>query len=231
MSVQQLYLLQKVDIQIWKLQEETKAINDHLSISPKVERALATVNAATKVYLELLTNQEMAQAESDALTSKMNDNEKRLYSGHVTNPKELSDISTEQDHLRQRQNSTDDDLLKTMDKVERMTVRLQEAELDLKAQTDVAKHDSVESHVRLEAIKAELATLTSQRSEAVKRVNSDELSIYEQLMSHKDHLAIAEVHVGRCSGCKIMVSSSDSRRAHEGKDLVHCSSCGRILLS
>jgi len=230
MSVQQLYLLQKVDVSIVKLEGEAAQIKGNLLISPEFEKAAATVTAASKVYRELLANQDKAQSESDTIASKITENEKRLYSGEVTNPKELSDISNDIEQSRQQLNVADDGLLRTMDKVERMQQRLQQAETELTRQTDLAKHGSVENLSRLEVVNEELGELTLRRAEAAKPVDPSELHVYEQLMSSKDHLAVAEVHVGRCTACKIMVSSSDSQRAHAGKELVHCSSCGRILL-
>ncbi len=231
MSVQQLYLLQKVDTEILKLREESDKINADLLSSPEAERAAATVVAATKVYSELCANQHEAQKESDSLASKIAETDTRLYSGRVTNPKELSDLTEDLRQLRVRQSSSDDELLKIMDKVERMQVRLKQAETDLKVTTDSAQHQSSKNRLRLEAIEATLNTLSIERATAVNLVNASELNIYTQLMSSKDNTAVAEVHVGRCTSCRIMVSSSDSMRAHTGKELVYCSSCGRILLN
>jgi predicted nucleic acid-binding Zn-ribbon protein len=230
MSVQQLYLLQKVDISINKLKAEAEQMKKDLLISPALEKATATATAASKVYRELLTNQDRAQVESDTLTSRIIQNEKRLYSGRVTNPKELSDISSDVEQSRQRLSIADEGLLTTMDKVDRMQQRLQQVEAELARQTDLTKHDSAEHLSRLQVIKAELGKLEFQRVEAIKPIDSSELHVYEQLMSSKGSLAVAEVHVGRCTACKIMISSSDSQRAHQGKELVHCSSCDRILL-
>ena len=92
MSVQQLYLLQKVDISINKLKAEAEQMKKDLLISPALEKATATATAASKVYRELLTNQDRAQVESDTLTSRIIQNEKRLYSGRVTNPKERGGV-------------------------------------------------------------------------------------------------------------------------------------------
>jgi len=231
MTAQQLYLLQKVDTRILKLQQERDTINAKLLSSSILQRADATFKAATSVYNELVASQDKAQHESDALTSKITETDSRLYSGRVTNPKELTDLTDDLKQLRARQETTDDQLLKIMDKVERMEVRLRQAEKDLELQTNLTKQQSSEDRLRLDEIGVVLDKLSGERAAAIKQVDATELNIYDQLMSTKGNTAVAEVHVGRCTECKIMVSSSDSRRAHTGKELVHCSSCGRILLS
>jgi hypothetical protein len=231
MSAQQLYLLQKVDTQIMQLHDESKRIHTDLSISSGLEKATAKVNAASKVYHDLLNDQDRVQAKSTTLTSKISENEKLLYSGQVSNPKELSGISTDLVQLRKRLDSSDDTLLELMDKVEKMQTRLNQAEAGVKEQAELTKQATSEKQFRLDKIETELTRLTLQRDETLERVNPDELEIYKQLMSTKGHIAVSEIHVGRCSGCKITVSSSNSQRAHAAKELVHCSSCGRILLN
>tara|TARA_Y100000588_G_scaffold263153_1_gene277822 strand:- start:5395 stop:6090 length:696 start_codon:yes stop_codon:yes gene_type:complete len=231
MTAQQLYLIQKVDIKILDLQKEQDTINAKLLSSPILQRADATFKSATNVYNDLVASQDRAQHESDTLNSKIAETDSRLYSGRVTNPKELSDLADDLKQLRKRQETSDDQLLRIMDKVERMQVRLAQAEKDLELQTDLAKQQSAADRLRLGEIGIALDKLSGERAAAIKQVDPTELNIYDQLMSTKGNTAVAEVHVGRCTECKIMVSSSDSRRAHTGKELVHCSSCGRILLS
>ena len=128
MTAQQLYLIQKVDIKILDLQKERDTINAKLLSSPILQRADATFKSATNVYNDLVASQDRAQHESDTLPSKITETDSRLYSGRVTNPKELSDLTDDLKQLRGRQETSDDQLLRIMDNVERMQVRLRQAE-------------------------------------------------------------------------------------------------------
>lgn len=78
-------------------------------------------------------------------------------------------------------------------------------------------------------LQTELAALEQKRNLLAGQIDSDSLSLYEEVRHAKQGQAVAKVMQGRCQGCRISLPVSDQQKARMGQELVRCSNCGRIL--
>ena len=112
--------------------------------------------------------------------------------------------------------------------------QIEEMEAGLKTSTkevEELKQEWQRKQETLTQTKAEtetrLTSLNKSRTELAQQISPEILSLYEKIKLAKGQ-AIAKVEQGRCQGCYINLPTNQWRKAKAG-DLVHCSSCNRIL--
>ena len=155
--------------------------------------------------------------------------EKRLYSGSVTNPKELGAIEKEVGMLKSQQGQLDGRTLELYDQVEAARQEAQAARkliADLENALKTALDKEAAEKISLEA---ELAELTSQREASAPKVTDKSLvARYETVRKKTGNTGIAKVIGGKCEGCRISIVQFTSRKLFEDKEYICCESCGRI---
>lgn len=166
--------------------------------------------------------------EFDGLSEKAKRTEDRLYSGLVTNPKELEDLQHGLESLRRRMSTLEDELLEAMIAVE----EAEEAE-DVASKTLVQVETAwAESAARWKEEQAELLTRLGELDEQKNQIKALTLPAtmvaFEDAKRRAGEIAVAGLKNGRCRGCLVGVPANQVKAADEG-NMVLCDSCGRIL--
>jgi uncharacterized protein len=229
-SLQQLYRLQQVDLEIrakkqrlgevLRAQKETEEL---IAARARLETAESTLATWQKQRNEL--NREL-----ESLNSKAKQTETRLYSGLVKNPKEMADLEQALAGLGRRREGLEEEVLEAM-------IMIEEAEGE--RETAAAAHDRIKnewetSQQNLRQEQNQLALALNELMEQSKtlrgRINADLLTEYDRLSQQKNGEALALLKLNRCQGCQLTVSANVAKQVQQGQ-LVHCGSCGRILLA
>lgn len=226
-----LYALQQQDsaIDILKKQyalldsgkEEKAAFAAAEKNSKEAEAALHAARAA-------VTDTELEQK---TVEEKRADYETRLYSGKVTNAKELQAMQDEVDMLARNRDRLGDKLKSLLTELEECREREAGAKKALEEMKASLAEKQTAYKVDSEKIVAQARALVAQRAEAAKQIAPPLLKRYEALRTIKAGLAVVPVEDGNaCGGCKMGLASSVVRRVQAGDDLEMCENCGRILV-
>ena len=100
----QLYQLQELDLEIESNEQAVNQIASQLGESQAVVRAQTQFTQAHQHVEELKRQQHSAEWEINDLVDKLTVAEKKLYSGTITNPKELTNLQHEVDGLKTKRN-------------------------------------------------------------------------------------------------------------------------------
>ncbi len=227
-QVHQLYKLQQIDSEI---QEKKKRLGEVLQLqkgNPVLIKARSVLDTAVANHQKWQTDQKDKNLELASLNDKRQKSEKRLYSGNVTNPKELSDLQGEIESLGRRVESLEEELLEVM-------LYLEEAEEEKKsAQTEVETLEAswADETVDLKQEQNELALrlhhLMQSRKAHLPTVHADALKQYTNIGAKKGGVAVSKVRVNKCLSCQITNSDQVVKNAKSGK-IVNCAGCGRII--
>jgi predicted nucleic acid-binding Zn-ribbon protein len=224
-----LYALQQIDTRI-----------------AQVERALAALDDGTALQAELQDLQTSAESEAAALHSleqqlldaelqvksfeeKKAGYEGRMYSGAVSNPKELADMQREVDMLKRSIGGLEDKALDLMDQVE--SHRASAAEARAAAERTRQRLAEVLDTFQRESVRcrSELDGLATRREQAVAAVPSEALRRYEELRQRKGNLAVAVASGGLCQACHVSLPTDLVRELKRSNQIQVCDNCGRIL--
>jgi predicted nucleic acid-binding Zn-ribbon protein len=223
-----LYHLQQIDSEIKtkkeRLREVLLAQQQNKSVLDARQRATATEATLN----QLQAQQKNLELELGGVNTKAQQSEKRMYSGKVSNPKELADLQQEIEALGRRRQALEDDILEVMVLGEDTDAEYQEATATLAER----EAEWAEKLKRLQAEQNGLAVrindLIAQRNEQVQRIDERMLKVYAATGRNRNGLAVTILRGGSCSACGVTASARKVREVEEG-NLVHCGSCGRIL--
>jgi len=225
--VKQLYQLQEVDLELESNEQALNQIAGQLGESQAVNRAQAKLNLEHQRLEKLKREQHSAEWEIDDLITKLATAEKKLYSGSIRNPKELTNLQHEIDGLKTKRDRLEDKALELMDKVELTETSVASQSSQLKQLEDEWQRQQQQLSSRLEQLKTILSDLEHKRQLLLAKTDPQAVEFYHQLKNQKG-TAVAKVEQGICRGCRISLPTTELQQARSG-NLVQCSSCGRIL--
>ncbi|MEE8318802.1 MAG: C4-type zinc ribbon domain-containing protein, partial [Dehalococcoidales bacterium] len=223
----QLYQLQEVDLEIESDEKALNGIVVRLGDNRVILEAQGRLTSAEQQLDELRKRQRAAERETEDLAVKLATEEGKLYGGRIQNPKELANLQHEVELIKEKRSRLDDGVLAVMDEVERAENGLAAAAAALQKLEAAWNKEQQVLTAEAAALRGKLADLTQKRQSLSAGIDTPVVGVYDKLRKQKGQ-AVVRVEQGICRGCRISLPSSDMQQVRSG-NLVHCSSCGRIL--
>ena len=181
---------------------------------------------------DLARSQKRIEDEVATLEAKGEAENKRLYSGTVTSPRELQAIQEDIDGLARRQRELEDDVLEIMEAAEPLHEEVGRLERTREEHAaEGARLDGVIAAAEAE-IDGELAGVMGERDQLASAIPEDMLRTYERLRDRLGGIAVARLEGGQCLGCHLSLPATEVdaiRRAAPDAVVFH-EECGRILV-
>jgi predicted nucleic acid-binding Zn-ribbon protein len=181
---------------------------------------------------DLARSQQRLEDEIASLSERATQAEKQLYSGAVTNPRELQALQDDVASIRRRIGQLEDDELEIMELAE--PVDAERSELaDERARLDAEIERLTGELAAGEAeIAAELDVERRAREEAAAGVPEELWAEYDALRSQLGGVAVARLVGATCQGCHLALSAVEVDRIRKlpVDEPVHCEECGRLLV-
>jgi len=224
-----LYALQQLDTRIAELERQLAALDDGSALRAELEQMRAQ-SESQAVELRGLEKELLdTELKMKSFEEKKAGFERKMYSGQVSNPKELGDMQREVEMLRRSISDLEDKALTFIDQVEerRRTHAgarraLEEGEQRLAQVTERFERENARC-------RGELDEASSRRAAAAAIVPREALKRYEDLLPRKGNLAIVEASGGICHGCHVSLATDLARDLRRSNELRYCDTCGRIL--
>jgi predicted nucleic acid-binding Zn-ribbon protein len=192
----------------------------------------AQVDALVEQRDELARDQKRLDDEVALLDEKRKGFDTKLYSGTVSNPRELQDLQEEIEALGRRISVLEDREIEIMEQVEPI-----EADLaDLRTRAEQRRIVLADADARLATAETELASAleheTGVRADAASAVPEDLLASYDKLRSGLGGIGVARLVGNQCGGCHLTLSAMEAARLRKlpAGEVAHCEECGRILV-
>jgi predicted nucleic acid-binding Zn-ribbon protein len=182
--------------------------------------------------VDLQRSQKRIEDDVATVQAKSEGENKKLYSGTVTSPRELQAMQEEIDALTRRQHDLEDEVIVLMETAEPLTEEIDRLEAQRgAAETDAARLAAL--IVEAEGvIDGELAAVLADRDGIAAGVPDDLLATYEKLRVHLDGIGVARLDGVQCTGCHLSLPATEVaavRKATPGAVVYH-EECGRILV-
>lgn len=154
--------------------------------------------------------------------------ETRLYSGKVTNPRELNDLQDKLAELKKRHASLENPLLEAMEQAEVKAKALTEAEKTLKQ----VKSERADTIARLsderDALKDDLNKYNTRALQVRKKIAATVLSTFDGLRTSHQGIAVVVMTNGICGGCGVEIEQKMAQKVRHG-EIIQCTTCDRFL--
>ncbi len=227
-QVELLYRLQQTEDEIREDKKRLAEVIRLQSESVELLEARKTVTSTESEVSRLRVIQKDLSLEFDGLSDKAKRENDRLYSGLVTNPKELEDLQREIDYLGRRMSVLEDQLIEAM-------ISVEEAENNQDAVIETVNRVENEWKATSERCKEEQADLlvhitelSVQKDQLIPLIQPKSMIALEDAKRRVGGDAIAALKNGRCRGCLLTVPAYKRKAVDEGQ-MVTCDNCGRIL--
>lgn len=167
------------------------------------------------------------EADLAAISKQCSQLEAKLYSGEITNLKEIEQVKGKCEAARKDIVAREEDALVNMENLEQLTALVTKDEKELQEKRRRHSESQQKISTTLAQLVAQLAEVEGQCRELASKVDPALLAKFKEL-SRKKPQPIARLENGICSGCRMSVPVRQTSQSH---DLSYCDNCGRILLT
>ena len=226
---QDIFKLQQLDSELDAAERRIAEIDLILADNEEMARAskkFQTLQESAEQKSSLLKQAEAQVAEQNL---KIDQNQKKLYGGAVSNPKDLEDLQLEAASLQKYMQVLEDRQLEAMIDAEQAQTEHEQARSEL---------DRIKS--RLEKEHSELLLEKSQLQEKISEVRHKkesylgsqdfpDLPLYRSLRKSSGGIAVSLMISSSCSSCGADIPSAIEQEARSPEKLIQCPTCKRIL--
>ncbi|WP_432559070.1 zinc ribbon domain-containing protein [Granulicoccus sp. GXG6511] len=226
--------LQGIDTEITTLNSRKTNLPERARIAALLterKRLLENYTQAETQVSDLERAQAKAEADLEPVRARKVRNQERVDAG-AADPKALTGLISEIEHLTRRIGVLEDAQLEVMDELEQATarfaaIRARRAELEDSIRALMVVRDS-----ELAALDSRLQHAAAKRETVVEKMPSALVTQYERIRDKRDGVGAAELVERRCGGCRLDLNSADvtAFAAAPADEVLMCEECGRILV-
>ena len=230
MSVlQQLFQLQLVDSEWAERRQRLVRVEEGLGESQDLIRARQAVSESEDSLGELRQQMRVLELDIATVSGKLKQNQDRLYSGRVRNPKELSNLQEEAAALRRRISELEDEQLELMIGIEEEEAELSERQARLRQIEDTWRAGQTSLQGEKEELELRLVELGEERDALRAGIAAVDLAHYDDLRQRYGGTGVVQLKRGICQACGVDVPTSVARAVERGDGRHYCPVCSRLL--
>lgn len=232
-SIETLLQLQQTDLDIVRLGRQLDDLPEKqtlLALRKRVKE-IEAVGEKADAYIAAV-QREVARNEDEVaqLDDKIEDEQQRVMSGEVTNPKEVQAITREMDALKRRKDKLENEQLALMEKLENGKTQRGKVDATL---AEAAEKDAklVQAYkAKGGTIQAEIAKLESERKRLRKGLPVDLLERYDAAREAKGGIGVGVLRDRMCDACRVELPVDKADKLKGGPDVNTCPNCRRLII-
>ena len=144
--------------------------------------------------------------------------------------KEYKALNSEISHLETKNSEIDDDLIVLMEEETNIRLSLKEDEKVQKDAEDELKANEEKLKKRIEEVEKEIAEIRNKRNLLAEGLPRQLVRRYAALIKNKGRKAVVFNENDACSGCGYQIRPQLVIEINEGKKILNCENCGRMLV-
>ncbi|MDP9100184.1 MAG: C4-type zinc ribbon domain-containing protein [Verrucomicrobiota bacterium] len=227
-ELEQLLVLQEREQKIRQIQTEIKSLPLQRQ---NLEAQLAASAAAMGALKSKAQHLEMDRKtlELDAGTRRESINRLKTQQYETRKNDEFRAMANEIERYEKEIQAIEDKELDLMEQAEKLKVEVGAEDKKTSSARESIGRQMSDLEEKGAALNARLAELTAQRQELAAKIDEDLLSKFERLFASKGDSAIVALEHEVCTGCHMKITTQTAHRVKNGREIVSCEQCGRIL--
>jgi len=232
-AIDTLLRLQQTDLEIVRAHRQLDELPEKQSLLALRKRVkeIESLGAKADAYIAAM-QREMSKNEDEVaqLDDKIDDEQERVMSGEITNPKELQSITREMDALKRRKDKLENEELALMEKME--NGRAQRTKVDATLGEAKRKDDALVDAYRTKGgvLQGDIARMENERIELRKALPEDLVKRYDAAREAKGGIGVGVLHGRVCDACRVELPSDQVEKLKAGPDVGVCPNCRRLLI-
>lgn len=160
---------------------------------------------------------------------KIDQNQKKLYSGLVTNPKDLEDLQMESESLQKYLSVLEERQLEAMMEMEEAQKVYIAASTETAAIQTKMDAEHAELVAEKEGLETTISNVSSQKEAYLSSTEIPDFPVYNLLRKSSGSIAVTLMISNSCSSCGANIPSAIAQVARSPVNLAFCPTCKRIL--
>lgn len=229
---QHLQHLQTIDLTLREHRKRLVTIETELGDNALVQAARKAVTQAEERLKPIQTDLRDLELQVQTTKQKRESSQQRMYSGTVTNPKELQDIEKNIASLKRRQSDLEDKMLTLMMDIDAVQSTLNTAQIALEDAMQDAAANNQALLTEKNTLETEVAQLETERVSVVDALDAGMVETYETLRPKMAQRPIAILTADNtCSICGVQQTNAHAQDIRRADQLLRCANCNRIILA
>ena len=228
-TVRQMFALQELDIILDRVQSDHDKAEYELNNGEIIGDLESELQRDSDWLQETKLQQKATKLEAETQKERSETLNSQLYGGEVTNPRDLESLEREASNVLRLVDQQESALAEITTTIEEAQSKKTELQSKLDEAKSAWKLRQTELQSALKELNAERAGFEGQRSKLIEGLDPTSLQQYESLRKTKGGLAVAKVERGLFQGCRMSLPTHQQQLVRVGRQLVLCSSCGRML--
>lgn len=227
-DVTELVVLQEVDLRLDEYKKDLSKLDGQLG-DPPWRPALEAELAVQAAMLEEGTrSRQAADVAAEATRAKIKVEETKLYSGSVTDARELQALQEEIFALRRQLKSEEETLLEAMAPEEQAQGATAYLTQLLDGSVSAWETRRAALQLRHDAVSSEAAVVQAEVDEQRALIEAEELAVYDEQRTRWP-VVIAKSVSGVCGSCRLALPTTVLTRARRGTEVIYCPACSCIV--
>jgi len=223
-----LLVLQERQQKIRQIQAEIKTMpQQRQSLDAQLAASAASV-AALKSKAQHL-EMDRKKLELDAGTRQESINRLKTQQYETRKNDEFRAMGNEIERYENEIRLIEDQELELMDQADKAKVEFAAEEKKASGVRDSVARQMADLDEKQKTLDSRLNELIAERTELSGKIEEDLLSRFERLFASKGDAAVVALEHEVCTGCHMKVTTQTAHRVKNGKEIVSCEQCGRIL--
>ena len=227
-ELEQLLILQDRD-------QKIKRIRNEIRTGPQQRAQLEAQLVATAAGLEALklkarqVEVEKKNLELDAGTRRESINRLKTQQYETRKNEEFRAMGNEIERYEKEIRGIEDQELELMEQAEKLKAEVAVEEKSAAGARDSVARQVTDLEAKAAALQARLEELNADRGTIASAIDEDVLSRFERLFASKGDAAVVALEHEVCTGCHMKITTQTAHRVKNGREIVSCEQCGRIL--
>ncbi len=228
-SLRALLELQKTDQELHELEQYKVDIPNQLETMETVQSEAETrlADQETKVA-DIDKNRRQYERDLQAAQEQIKKYQGQLYS--VKTNKEYDALQAEIQAQKNRISELEDAILQLISDAETEQEALETIRGETESLIERLSEERTTLQSRLSAVDEDVAVKMDERKRMATRVENQVLKVYDRIRRNLRGMTVVPVKKGACSGCFHVIPLQVVMQIRQGRRLVSCESCGRILI-
>ncbi len=220
--------LQDLDAQIKDISLFLNKMPPQISqIEKKIEESFSTV----KEYKEKLAQNQKKRRELDSevedLKARISKFQNQL--NDVKTNKEYSSLLKEIEDAKNKVDKLEEEIISLMLESDDIDSEIKEEELKAKQEKQRLLKEKQELMDKSREMKEKKQSLLQEKTQVEPNIPEEQLSLYKKIYQSNSGIALSPVTDDFCSVCQIRIRPQVINELKEGKEIILCENCGRIL--
>jgi len=221
--------VQEVDLQLAENRQRLRQVEAQLDDTSELRAARQEADACQEAAHTARKAQQDLEFKLGQVQIQRERAEQNLYSGRITNTRELQDLQSKIQSLKRRISVLEDELLEAM---------MAHEETRDAAQAAVANRDEIQRRTDLmqsalvaerDRLKTEHETLTAERQNLRSQIPGSVVDSYDYLHKRTGGRPVAVLKGDVCSVCGMVVTMPVRQQVNRGQE-AYCNNCRRLLV-